>query len=53
MQVNLVALRGFVVDNGLHTLDIQTTGGDVSSEEERDLAVTEVLDGFDTLETRN
>jgi hypothetical protein len=50
MQVNLVALGGFVVNNGFHALDIQTTGGNIGGEEEGDLAVTEVFNGFDTLE---
>jgi hypothetical protein len=35
MQVDLVALRGFVVDDCCDVLDIETTGGDVSGEEIR------------------
>lgn len=51
MQVDLVALGGFVVNDGFDTLDIQTTGRNVGGEKEGNLAITEVFNGFDTLET--
>jgi hypothetical protein len=49
VQVDLVALRSFVVNDSFNTFDIQTTGGNVGGEEESNLAVSEVFNGFDTL----
>jgi len=49
VQVDLVTLRSFVVNDGFDTLDIQTTGGNVGGEEESNLAISEVFNGFDTL----
>ena len=51
VQVDLMALRSFVVNDGFDTLDIQTTGRDIGGQEEGDLAVSEVFNGFDTLRT--
>lgn len=48
-----MALRSLVVDDSLHTLDIQTTGGQVGGKEESDRSITEVLHTFDTLESRS
>lgn len=50
MEIDFVRLRCFVVDDCFNALDIKTTGGNVGSEEERDSAVTEIFDGFDTLD---
>lgn len=49
MQIDLVALGGFVVNDGFDTLDIQTTGRNVGGKKEGDLAVSEVFNGCDTL----
>jgi hypothetical protein len=49
MQVDLVALGSLVVNDGLNTLDIQTTRRNVGGQEEGNLAISEVFDGFDTL----
>lgn len=49
MQIDLMALGSFVVDDCLNALDIQTTRRNVGSEKEGNLAISEVFNGFDTL----
>lgn len=49
MQVDLMALGSLVVNDGLDTLDIQTTRRNIGGEKESNLAISEVFDGFDTL----
>lgn len=52
MQVDLMALGSLVVNDGLNTLDIETTRCNVGGEKEGNLAISEVFDGFDTLHGR-
>jgi hypothetical protein len=41
VDVNLEVLGRLVIDDGVDALDVQTTGGQVSGQEERHLAVSE------------
>lgn len=50
VHVDLMALRGLVVDDRFHALDIQTTRRQVGCQEEGDFSIPEVLHAFDTLE---
>jgi hypothetical protein len=49
VNVDFVALWGFVVDDCLDTFDIETTRGEISGKKEVSLAVSEAFNGFDTL----
>jgi hypothetical protein len=49
MQIDLEGLGGFVVYDDVDALDIETAGGEIGTEQERDLAVAEGFDGGDTL----
>lgn len=44
-----MALWGFIVDDCLDTLDIETTRGQIGGEEEIRISVSEALNTFDTL----
>lgn len=50
MQVDVVTLRGRVVEDCADVLDIETTGRQVSSKKMRGLVITERFNCMDTLE---
>jgi len=50
MNVGGELARHVVVDDGLDSLNIQTTRGEIGSEEVLDLSVLEVLESLQTLE---
>jgi len=49
VKVDLEGLWCFVVDDDFDALDIQTTGREIGTQQERDLAVAESFDRGDTL----
>lgn len=49
MDVDLGGLGSLVVDDGVDTLDIKTTRGEIGGKEEVDLSISKVLDTLNTL----